>query len=55
MMNPDLLLDESIKIQTTFDGETTTWDVLITGINTTAVIGGYVIIDVGLTRTQVVV
>lgn len=55
MLNPDLLLNESVKLQITFDDNITTWDVLISAINTTVVIGGYVILDIGFERTQVVI
>lgn len=54
MLNPDLLLNEDIKLEITYDNETVAWDVLITGINTTIVIGGYVILDVGFNRTVVI-
>ena len=55
MLNPDLLLNENVKLQITFDDNITPWDVLISAINTTVVVGGYVILDIGFERTQVVI
>lgn len=53
-VEPDLLLDKQIKLRVEYDEVVKDWNVLISNITTTIVIGGYLILDVGFVRTVVI-
>lgn len=54
MIDPDLLTDKYFKLTLNFNGNQNSWNCLITGISTVFTIGGYVIMNLGFERTQVI-